>query len=268
MQRLTFALITVFWVTMNVLLWRAEFGGGGGLGGSVPAGLVWEKILTAPDDSFLEIYQNRQSVGHCRWVANIGEELATGKIANENEQPEGMVRKLTGYRVDLDGSVELGGPNARLSFFLHTQFRTNHVWDALKLRLLLRPTVWEVRTTTADQTLRVNFEDDEQKWERTLKFDDLRRPEKLLSEFGNPLLLGLLAGVPATLDPQNLSLGLRWEARNDWLKVGHSQVRVYRLQARLLDKYQAVVMVSRVGEILRVELPNGILLLNEALQTF
>jgi len=33
----------------------------------------------------------------------------------------------------------------------------------------------------------------------------------------------------------------------------------------LLDRYQAVVVVSRVGEILRVELPNGLLLVNEAL---
>jgi hypothetical protein len=44
-------------------------------------------------------------------------------------------------------------------------------------------------------------------------------------------------------------------------------VRVYRLQARLLDRYQIVVVVSRVGEILRVELPNGLLLVNEALST-
>ena len=58
---------------------------------------------------------------------------------------------------------------------------------------------------------------------------------------------------------------MQWVARNDWLKIGHAQVRVYRLQARLLDRYQIVVLVSRVGEILRVELPNGLLLVNEAL---
>ena len=49
------------------------------------------------------------------------------------------------------------------------------------------------------------------------------------------------------------------------MKIGHAQVRVYWLRARLLDRYQIVVVVSRVGEILRVELPNGLLLVNEAL---
>jgi hypothetical protein len=268
MQRLAFALITLFFITMNVLLWRSEFAGRGGLGGAVPASLVWEKILTAPDDSFLEIYQRGKAVGHCRLVANVGEELTTGKIANENERPEGMVRKLTGYKVDLDGTLDLGEPGMRLSFFLHTEFQTNHVWDALKLRFVMRPTVCEIRSTATDKSLRVSFEDGTQKWERVFAYDDLRQPEKLLGSFANPLMLGLVAGLPMQLDPQPLSLGLKWEARNDRLKVGHTQVRVYRLQARLFDKYQAVLMVSRVGELLRVELPNEILLVNEALQTF
>ena len=63
-----------------------------------------------------------------------------------------------------------------------------------------------------------------------------------------------------TFSPQ-----LDWEARNDWLEIGHAQVRVYRLRAQLLDRYQIVVIVSRVGEIMRVELPDGLLLMNEAL---
>lgn len=267
-QRLAFALITLFFVTMNVLLWRAEFAKRGGFGGSVPARLVWEKILTAPDDSFLEIRQRGKTVGHCRLVANVGEELATGKIANENERPEGMVRRLTGYKVDVDGTLDLGEPGTRLSFFVHTAFQTNHVWDSLKLRLVMRPTVCEIRSSAADRTLRVNFEDGEEKWERVFNFADLRQPEAWLGSFANPILLGPLAGLPMQLDPGSWSLGLQWEARHDWLRVGHTQVRVYRLQARLFDKYQVVFLVSRVGELLRVELPQDIQLVNEALQTF
>ena len=76
-----------------------------------------------------------------------------------------------------------------------------------------------------------------------------------------PLLSSTNAGAPAN----SLALGLDWEARSDWLKVGHSRVRVYRLEARLLDKHRVVVIVSRVGEILRVELPSEITLVNDAL---
>ena len=87
----------------------------------------------------------------------------------------------------------------------------------------------------------------------------------MLEDFAGPVPLALLGPVMGLEEEPNLSLGLQWAARNDWLKIGHAQVRVYRLQARLLDRYQIVVVVSRVGEILRVELPNGLLLVNEAL---
>ena len=46
--RITFLAITMFWVVMNVLLWRTEYGVRGS-GIAVPVDLVWRKILTAPD---------------------------------------------------------------------------------------------------------------------------------------------------------------------------------------------------------------------------
>jgi hypothetical protein len=62
-----------------------------------------------------------------------------------------------------------------------------------------------------------------------------------------------------------VTLGLNWEGRQDWMQMGRSRVRVYHLRARFLEKYEAVVVVSRVGEILRVELPGEVKLVNEAL---
>lgn len=264
-QRVILVVLALFWVTMNVLLWRAEFGAGG-LGGEVPPRLVIHKILTAPDDSFLTILQRGRRVGHCRWSPNVGDELASGKIANENEQLEGMVRRLSGYRVDLDGHLELGEAATRLSFFVNADFGTNRLWRTLKLRFVLRPTVLEFRASAAERTVEVHFEDDERRWQRTLGYDDLRQPATALSGIGGPLLGAALAGLPLPLDPGTLAAGLRWEARNGWLRVGRSQIRVYRLETRLFDRYRAVVVVSRVGEILRVELPDGLVLLNEALQ--
>jgi hypothetical protein len=37
------------------------------------------------------------------------------------------------------------------------------------------------------------------------------------------------------------------------------------LQARLLDRYSMVIFVSRAGEFLRVELPDGITMANDQL---
>jgi hypothetical protein len=53
--RVTFFLITVFWVGMNILLWRSEYSSRGS-GVPVPLDLVCRKILTAPDVSSLSVY--------------------------------------------------------------------------------------------------------------------------------------------------------------------------------------------------------------------
>ncbi len=61
------------------------------------------------------------------------------------------------------------------------------------------------------------------------------------------------------------SLALKWEAHNDRLKIGNNLVRVYRLEARLFERLKASLFVSPVGEILRLELPDEIVMTNDAL---
>ena len=264
-NRLYFPLIALFWIVMNVLLWRAEFGGRNEAVSAVSTEVVWQKILTAPDDSTLEISSNGKRIGYCRWAANVGEELATGKISSEDHVPEGMIRRLGRYTIDLEGNVLLSEPASRLRFNLQLLFATNHVWRHLSLRVASRPSAWEIRTAAEEETLSLKYEDQTGQWSRTFTYDELRHPRQLLEEFAGALPLALLGTAAGLEQEMNLSLGLHWAARNDWLKIGHAQVRVYRLQARLLDRYQIVVVVSRVGEILRVELPNGVLLMNEAM---
>src|ERR1035441_2895377 len=57
--RVTFLSIAAFWVAMNMLLWRSEYGSRGS-GIPVPVDLVWRKVLTAPDTSSLTVYQDGQ----------------------------------------------------------------------------------------------------------------------------------------------------------------------------------------------------------------
>ena len=107
MLRIAFVGIAAFWVTMNVLLWRAEFGSAKAAASTIPVARVWQKVLTAPDSSALEMYQHGKRIGYCRWVANAGEELATGRVHTEDVAPEGMVRQLTHYTLNLDGNFHL-----------------------------------------------------------------------------------------------------------------------------------------------------------------
>jgi len=70
-SRLCFVLTAGFFLTMNVLLFRSEFGGGNKLGSAVPAEIVWQKVLTAPDNSTLEIRHHGVKIGLGRWMPAV-----------------------------------------------------------------------------------------------------------------------------------------------------------------------------------------------------
>lgn len=271
LRRAAFLAITAFFVTMNVLLWRSEFRAQGE-GAPVPLANVWAKILRAPDDSDLEIFYQRRKVGHLRWAANAGETATTNAVSANEELQEGMVRKVGGYSIDIqDGRLDLPENKRRVRFTMNTTFTTNHQWQNFTVQLAQRPTSLELTASATNETVTVGFRDGDEAVNRTFTFAQLRDPAKLLQEAAGPIPLGLLtggllgAGTPelAALPAlQKLSLGVQWDSRQDWLKVGSAKLRCYRLQTRLLEKHQVTVYVSRVGEILRVELPNDLVLQN------
>src|SRR5689334_14386509 len=98
LSRIAFLLITVFWLVMMVLLWRSEYIGNRGLGASVPLEVVWQKILTAPDNSSLEISHHGQKIGYCRWATIVGDDLSELTAKADEAPPEGMVESLSSYR--------------------------------------------------------------------------------------------------------------------------------------------------------------------------
>jgi hypothetical protein len=264
-QRLALVTITLFWVVMNVLLWRSEFGGGDHAGSVVPLGVVWRKILTAPDSSSLEVTRHGEKIGYCRW-SPAESRIGAGKwVAFDTPAPGGDAA-ASEYKIDLEGNVMLNGAANQLRFDLSVQFDTNHVWKELFLRLNLRPTRWEVRSVAADRTVRLRVEDDEGISEHVITFATLADPGALAREFNVTAPLGAL-GVLGLQAPAGgvLAPGLKWEARNDRISIGHTPVRAYRLEARLPGRYEVVVVLSRVGEILRVELPGDLVLMNDQL---
>ena len=272
-NRVLFVCLSLFWLTMNLWLWRSEFGGRRQTGSPVAIERVWRKVLTAPDDSALEILHQGKRVGRCRWVPNVGEEATTGKVSDAALPPEGMVKRTLGYTVDVtDGTLSVPQLGSLLRFNLHGRFSTNHTWQEFALQGAWRPAAYEVRASAPDERISLKVEDENGKWERSYSFAELRSPQVLLRDLaggspflGGAALLGALSSSARLPDARSLSLGLTWEARNDWLKFGRSPVRVYRLEARLPDRYRVVVYVSRVGEILRMELPNHVTLVNEAM---
>jgi hypothetical protein len=253
--RITLGLIAVFWVVMNVLLWRAEYGSHGS-DFSVPVDLVWRKILTAPDISALTIYQDGRRTGFCQFSTSV--EQAMAALDEAALPPEGLVAR-SGYQVHFDGNVSFGDPTNRVRFDGHLKFSSARAWRELNLKLSTRYTVVDIHSVAAEQTVRVKIVSEGVNSERVLSFADLQNPNALLrtvgGDFGSVLADELaLPIVPSS--PAAAARSVKWEAHRDRLIIGHELVTAYRLETRALDQ-PIVIYTSSLGEILRVELPGG-----------
>jgi hypothetical protein len=266
-KRLLIAAVTIFWIVMMSLLWWTEFGRGKPVGAKVPPHVVWQKILTAPDSSTLEIRHGTNRIGYCRWRADVGQELATGMVMSDSAEPEGMVRNLTSYTLDIDGSVAIPDVPQRARFVFNITLDTNRVWQQFHLRVTLRPDVYEVSANATQNTVRVMVDAGADKFSRDIPFADFRDPRKLLLDVGGPalpLLLGVMGPLPSVNNNSNtVALPIRWEAHNDAMMLGKNPIRAYRLKGTLLDRYSATFYVSMVGEILRVDFPQKVSLVND-----
>jgi hypothetical protein len=271
-SRAFFLLVLAFWVTMNALLWRAEFGGGQGEGGSVPLEVVWQKILTAPDNSSLDIYTGQQKIGTLRWVPNVGHEQEMGKVNSEDYVPDGQVKLQSGYTIDVDAHARFPGETERVFFNLSLQFDPNEEWREIGARYARRPMAIDIRAHARERQLVLRLENGRDVSTQTMAFEDLQDPQKLLRLVPGAGPLTFLAGInplnmtaPAKGANPRVSFQIPWEASYSYLDIRHTRIKTYRLHTKLLDRYDIDVQVSRVGEILKVELPNGIRLVSDAL---
>jgi hypothetical protein len=269
LSRLLLFVVTLFWVTMNVLLWRAEYGEQPGTGSTLPARVVWQKMLTAPDSSSLSIWYRGKKVGFCHWLTSVNQELSdvASQVATEDDPLEGMLKEVTQYRVQLEGNVGMESVNERLRFDTQLTLSTNQLVQQFNLRLYYRPVSWSIQLNTAAQTIKVVEEegDDAVRRVRHLKVSDFQDPAAALRGLVGPLGAGLVNLLPPIGLLQKEAANLDWQARHASLRMGHSPVPVYRLSARALDQFGIVIYVSRVGEILRAELPEGVVLVNDQL---
>ena len=253
-----------FWITMNVLLWRAEYGKKAGLGTSVPARVVWQKILTSPDSSSLTIWRKGKKIGFCHWITSVSEDLS--RASSTEEPPEGMVQDIVNYRLELGGNVTLSEPNDRLRFDSHLTLGRKEQWQGFDLRLTLRPSTWEIRSTAAERQVRFSWQDETENFSRSFGFSELEHPEAIVRELGGPMAEAILSGSGIlSAGTNHAPIEVKWDARHESIRLGHSPVEVYRLETHLLNRFDVVVFVSRAGEILRAELPEGIILSNDQL---
>jgi hypothetical protein len=254
--RATFFLIAAFWVTMNVLLWRAEYSSRGS-GASVPLDLVWRKILTAPDASSLSIYQDGERSGFCEFSTSVETEMA--KLDEDNPPPEGIVARA-GYQIRLNGNTGIGNFTNRVRFDVRLQFSASRQWRELNLKISSHLASVEIHSLATNQNVHLKIISNGATIESDLAFTDLQNPNTLLRAFAGNSGVDFFGGFDLPGVPQNsaaLAQNIRWDARRDRLMIGREPVSVYRLETQVLQN-KIIIYASTLGEILRVELPGGL----------
>ncbi|MGP8201263.1 MAG: hypothetical protein ACLQU4_17370 [Limisphaerales bacterium] len=263
-SRIFFGLIAGFWLAMNFLLWRSQMLAHSQIGSAIPVEIVLDKILTAPDNSSLEIYNHGERTGFCQWMVTAGGAAqALNQSLSRDYAPDGLTPQPAGYGLSLDGNAAIFGTN-RVRFEMQLRLSTNQTWQEFRLTAKMPPTIWDVRASAAARKILVKANDDGGGWQTTVDFSDFDHPETLLREFGGEDLAGLAAVLPLQKDSiTQAAAGIRWTAHEDWLQLGHSKMRVYRLETEILGQ-RISIFASRAGEILWVEAPNQLTLRNEA----
>ena len=251
-SRGAFLLVAAFWVAMNVLLWRAEYGSRDA-GIPVPLDLVCRKILTAPDASLLSVSQAGRKMGFCEFSTSIQQEMA--ELDENNPPPEGLVAHA-GYQVRLNGNVAAGDFTNRVKFDGRLKFSPGREWRELNLKCSTHFAIVEIHALATNQTVSVQITTDGATDSHVFTFADLQNPSTLLRALDGDFSGG--SGNSLNLPGGNLlSQNISWEARRVRLMAGREAVSAYRLETSVLGQ-QIVIHVSTVGEILRVELPGGI----------
>lgn len=260
----------VFWGVMNVLLWQEEYGARRS-SNAVPASAVWEKVLTAADRSVLGIRRDGRTIGTLEWTPSVLENART----NAGLEIEGLVDATTGYHVQavlrfFTGDHGLG----RLLVQGGADFGEDHAWRSLDVRVDQRPRVWNLRADAVSGEVVLLAEEGRRRMEQRFQARDLSSVSGLLGPLAPLLPSGLgatggnAAGNPgghAEAAPAWLEKNLRVDAAQAWMKVGRSRVRVYKVTGRFGGTVEATAYVSRAGEILKVQLPDNIQLVSDAL---
>jgi hypothetical protein len=255
--RAAFLVIALFWVTMNVLLWRAEFGGGRETVSDLPVETVVERVLNAADASMLTLYHHRERLGQGRFSATVIE--GSGPPVPGEVTPEGMIRSFAGYRLDGEMNVFGEAPTSRWRIVGKLELDANRGWETGEVRLIQRPVTWTVSGKKGEDRVHVRFDEGRMSSEQIFSAADIPQFMAMAGPLA-PILGGKILNAPAKAGPL-----VTWRASNDWLKVGRSRVRAYCIRGRALGKFDVSVYFNRAGEVLKVTLPDGYRLVNEAL---
>jgi hypothetical protein len=144
------------------------------------------------------------------------------------------------------------------------ELSSSNTWERLQVRVDQRPKSWEIQAEAGSDQVRMIYEEGRQRFEQTFETRNRAALQLMLAPYLKALPPGLIPDL-ALSHPESLVKNVSIDARSDWMQIGRSRVRVYRLSARLPGQLEATAFISRAGELLRIQLPDRLQLVNDAI---
>jgi hypothetical protein len=178
---------------------------------------------------------------------------------------EGMVSAPAGHSIRV--STRFHGsdsPLDRLMILGTVDLSPSNTWEKLQARVDHRPKSWEIHAEAGSDQIHMIYEAGRQRFEQTFETRNRAALQLMLAPYLTALPSGL---IPDNIlsSPDSLTRSVSIEARSDWMQIGRSRVRVYRLSARLPGQLEATAFISRAGELLKIQLPDRLQLVNDAI---
>ncbi|HON09188.1 MAG TPA: hypothetical protein PLW02_13910 [Verrucomicrobiota bacterium] len=267
-NRIVLIVVCIFWLVMNLVLYRYEVGDKNKYHSSVPIETVWKKVLMSPDQSSLEIFQSGRRIGNCRWIAGAGEEQMRKFLQSEEGEPtKNVIEKPNFYTIDFDGSLAIKEVKGNIRFYFFAVLPDEKSWSNVNVRVSFEKMNIIVNASSSNETVSIRIETPDNLISRRFTFAELSNPANILQSVGGPiglLFLPELTSITKTNASATSKINLDYKSYYHNMTVGTTTLWVYRVEVSLFKRFTAAINISKAGEVLKVELPNNIELINEA----
>jgi len=248
------ALILLFWGIMTALLVQHTYFPDNGELAEVPVAAVLHRVVQnrQPTRNTLQLLHDKAKIGHA--------DLSI------TEWREPLEPKPNGYAWQAGGMIDgaaTGTPNSNIAWRFEGNLANDQTWDKLTLA---------VRVTATDSNLFVSWKRGDER--PTI---EVRRAGKQIMDTQAVLdqaktEQGITSGVtsllPGFLGNQKLSLenAIHVKANESRLSIAGKPRKGYTLTLSLFSLYQAKAHYTEAGELARIDLPRGLLLIDPLLE--